>query len=257
MGFQRYVALGDSTTEGLDDHDGAGGYRGWADRLAERIAATQGGSLLYANLGVRGRSAREIRHEQLARAVAMRPDLATVVGGMNDLLRGDFDPVRIAGHVGEMQRALVDQGAVVVSFTLPDVSIRMPIRGALTGRTAALNHELRTASARSGALLVDLSAFAVASDPRLWSADRLHLNTEGHARTADALAARIAIPGVDDWWSQPLPPSGTTAAARIVEDLAWGGRYVAPWLWRRLRGRNAGDRRTAKRPELTPVVARG
>ena len=35
--YQRYVALGDSSTEGIDDPDGAGGYRGWSQRLAERI----------------------------------------------------------------------------------------------------------------------------------------------------------------------------------------------------------------------------
>src|SRR5690242_16188799 len=115
--FERYVAIGDSTTEGLDDPDGAGGYRGWANRLAERIAAAQG-ALLYANLAVRGKRARAIRDEQLAPAVAMRPDLATVVAGMNDLLSLDFDARRIAGDVGEMQRALVDRGAVVVTFTL-------------------------------------------------------------------------------------------------------------------------------------------
>ena len=40
--FRRFVAIGDSTTEGMDDPDGSGGYRGWADRLAERrIAAVR------------------------------------------------------------------------------------------------------------------------------------------------------------------------------------------------------------------------
>src|ERR1051325_9561305 len=52
--FDRYVAIGDSTSEGLDDPDGQGGYRGWADRLAERIARSQAEPLLYANLAVRG-----------------------------------------------------------------------------------------------------------------------------------------------------------------------------------------------------------
>lgn len=62
--FERYVALGDSTVEGLDDPDGRGGYRGWANRLAERIA-TEPGELLYANLAVRGRKTREVLEEQL------------------------------------------------------------------------------------------------------------------------------------------------------------------------------------------------
>ena len=51
--FERYVAIGDSSTEGLNDFDGRGGFRGWSRRLAARIAAEQGG-LLYANFGVRG-----------------------------------------------------------------------------------------------------------------------------------------------------------------------------------------------------------
>ena len=40
--FERYVAIGDSSTEGVDDPDGCGGFRGWADRLAERIALSEG-----------------------------------------------------------------------------------------------------------------------------------------------------------------------------------------------------------------------
>jgi lysophospholipase L1-like esterase len=88
--FERYVAIGDSTVEGLDDPIGDGRYRGWADRLAERIAAAQG-SVLYANLGIRGRTTRQVRDEQLAPALAMSPDLVVVVSGVNDLLRRRFD----------------------------------------------------------------------------------------------------------------------------------------------------------------------
>jgi len=252
--FERYVAIGDSTTEGLDDPDGVGGFRGWANRLAECLAAAQG-SVLYANLGVRGRGAREIRNEQLALAAAMRPDLATVVAGMNDLLRWDFDASRIAAEVGEMQRVLVEGGAVVMTFTLPDVSRRMPIRGALPKRTAALNHELREVSARSGAMLLDLAAFEVSADPRMWSPDRLHLNAAGHARTAHALAYHLAVPGIDDSWMDPLPPASRSVVSRIADDLHWGRHHVAPWLWRRMRGRSAGDHLTAKRPELRPLLA--
>ena len=65
--FQRYVAIGDSSTEGLDDPDGHGGYRGWSQRLAERLAQVQGG-LLYANLAIRGRTTRRIRDQQIGRA---------------------------------------------------------------------------------------------------------------------------------------------------------------------------------------------
>jgi len=88
--FKRYVAIGDSSTEGLQDPDGAGGYRGWANRLAERVAEAQGG-LLYANLGVRGKRSREIRQEQLGPALALDPDLATIFAGSNDILERGFN----------------------------------------------------------------------------------------------------------------------------------------------------------------------
>lgn len=251
--FARFVALGDSSTEGLDDPDGRGGHRGWADRLAERIAGGEEG-LLYANLAVRARCAREIRDEQLAPALAMQPDLATVVAGMNDLLRWDFDAATVAEDVGAMQRALIAQGATVLSFTLPDISQQMPIGTALSARTAAINRELRRVSATTGAGLLDLAAYEVAADARLWSPDRLHANAAGHARIADALAHHLGLPGADTSWATPLPRTPPASRrTRLAQDLGWGRDYFLPWVWRRLRGRTMGDGVSAKRTELTPV----
>jgi len=253
--FTRYVALGDSTTEGLDDPDGAGGYRGWADRLAARIA-TQPGGLAYANLGVRGRCAHEIQAEQLGPALALRPDLATVVAGMNDLLRPGFDARRIAGAIGAMQRALVASGCVVVTFTIPDIAHRLaiaPIARRLSARTHALDDEIRQVSAASGAILIDLAAYPVASDPRMWSRDRLHANPEGHARIADAVAHALALPGADTRWRDPLPPAPAAGlGARLAGHARWGRDYFVPWLWRRVHGGPPGPL-APKRPALAPV----
>ena len=124
--FERYVAIGDSSTEGLDDPDGAGGYRGWANRFAELLAAAQG-SVLYANLGVRGKTTREIAVEQLPTALAMQPDLVTVFSGTNDVTARRFDLGRVAADVERLQRELVAGGATVLTFTLPDLSAVMPL----------------------------------------------------------------------------------------------------------------------------------
>jgi lysophospholipase L1-like esterase len=248
--YERYVAIGDSTTEGLDDPDGTGGFRGWANRLAERLVALQG-RLFYANLAVRGRRTSQIRQEQLERAVAMRPDLSTVVAGTNDLLRRRFDADAVGADVEAMQRALITQGATVLTFTLPDLSAVMPVARLFTTRTRAMNEALRMASARSGAILVDLALHDVASDPRLWSSDRLHANALGHARIADALAHAISLPGSDDSWRLPLAPQPRPAIRSIVAaELSWGRDYFLPWIWRHARGRSSGDGRSAKRPEL-------
>lgn len=251
--FSRYVAIGDSTTEGLDDPDGHGGFRGWANRLADAVNAAQGGGLLYANLAIRGRVTRHIKEEQLARAVAMRPDLATVSAGTNDLLRWSFDAKQVGADIEEMLGALTGIGATTIIFTLPDLRDVMPIAKLFGERTLALNEEVRRACATTGALLLDLARHPVAADPRVWSDDRLHANSAGHARIAAAMAHLLGINN-DASWSEPLPPLPPPTLADIAgAEWAWVRNHFAPWVWRHARGISSGDGRSAKRPELAPV----
>lgn len=255
--FQRYVAIGDSTTEGLDDPDGRGGFRGWANRLAETIAAAQS-SVLYANLGIRGLRTRQIRETQLEPALRMRPDLATVVSGTNDLLARHFDVHAFAADVEAMQRALQEEGATVVTFTLPDISRLMPLARPVRGRLERMNAALRDVSEKTGATLVDFAAHDSALDRRLWSDDRLHANALGHARIAGALADAIALPGAAPSWTHPLDPAPLRGLLDIAgAELAWTRRHLAPWIWRHLRGRSSGDGRVAKRPRLEPMTRTG
>ena len=252
--YQRYVAIGDSSTEGLDDPDGQGGFRGWANRLAERIAVAQG-TLRYANLAVRGKTTRQIRQEQLAPALALRPDLVTLFSGTNDVIRRRFDPAAVAADIAVMHRALIGQGATLLTFTLPDLGPVMPVARWVAPRVHALNAELRRLCGETGGLLVDLVRHAVASDPRLWSDDRLHANSAGHARIAAALAEALAIGNPDSAWAHPLPERAAPGLARrIGGELAWGRRHLVPWVWRHLRGRSSGDGRGPKQPTLLELV---
>ena len=252
--FERYVAIGDSSTEGLDDPDGRGGYRGWANRLAERVAATQG-SLLYANLGIRGRRTRQILEEQLDRAAAMRPDLATLFSGTNDVIARRFDCEAVARDIERMQRTLIGGGATLLTFTLPDLGPVLPLARRLAPRVLALNAALREVSARTGAILVDFAAHPVASDSRLWSDDRLHANALGHERIASALAHALGLPGTDAAWAEALPERPAPRfGERFSAEIDWGRRHLLPWAWRHLWGKSSGDGRVPKRPELTAVV---
>jgi lysophospholipase L1-like esterase len=249
----RYVALGDSSTEGLDDPDPTGGFRGWADRLAEHLATYQGG-VEYANLAIRGRLTAQIVAEQLPIALALKPDLATVLAGMNDLFQPGFDPVAVAEDVESMHRALVASGATVLTFTLPDPTPNLPFTRRMQPRLANLNDELRLAAERAGAVLVDLAAFTGCSDPRFWSEDRLHGNSEGHERVAHALAHGLGLPGFDDSWQDPLPPAPPQPlTVGLRSDLFWAYEHALPWLWRTVRGRSLGDGLQPKRPEPSPV----
>lgn len=254
--FQRYVAIGDSTTEGLDDPSPAGGFRGWADRLAEKLADLEP-SFRYANLAVRGLTTRQIHQTQLARALELEPDLATLVAGTNDVLRPTFDPEGVGESLEAMSTALRRAGATVLTFTLPDLTPVMPLARVLRGRVLKLNEQTRRIAGATGAVLVDLARFPVASDPRLWSDDRLHANSLGHERIAEALAHGLGLPGSSDAWMRPLPsrpPRRLTELARA--EWAWTRIHFAPWVVRHLRGGSSSAGRVAKRPDLQPVSPR-
>lgn len=253
--FARYVAIGDSSTEGLDDPDGRGGYRGWANRLAAHVAAAQDGSLLYANLAVRGRETRQVRKQQLTPALAMHPDLVTVFSGVNDIVRRRCDVKQVARDLELMFDAFRGSGATVLTITMPDLSGVAPMARLVRTRLLDLNERVREACARTGVLLVDLAQAPVCTDMRLWSDDRLHANTEGHTRIAAALAHRLALPGHDDSWTAPLPSSGgPSVASRITSELRWTGEHLLPWLWRHARGISSGDGLGPKRPTLESVA---
>ncbi len=72
--WTRYVAMGDSFTEGIGDPEPSrpGGYRGWADRVAEELGRTQP-DFAYANLAVRGRLLQQIVDSSLPRAWRSSP----------------------------------------------------------------------------------------------------------------------------------------------------------------------------------------
>ena len=256
MTYQRYVALGDSQTEGLGDWDEAVGYRGFADRLADELVQSNPG-LQYANLAVRGLGVAQIKAGQLDAALALQPDIATVVGGMNDLMRPGCRPAEVAAELEEMFAALTAAGAAVATVTLPDIGKIAPIAKRLRPRVVDFNARIKAAAERHGVLVADTYPYAVAGDPRLWSADRLHASPIGHARIAAAVSQVLGLPGSDDSWTLPLDPQARPTpwqAART--ELTWLGTFLAPWIYRRLRGRSSGDGRSAKRPQLTPVAQR-
>jgi lysophospholipase L1-like esterase len=248
---QRLVAVGDSTVEGLEDPGPDGGYVGWADRFAHRLAEQHPG-LLYANLAVRGQTAAEVRATQLDRALALRPDVALLVAGVNDLLRPRLDRHALRDNLLTMYAALARTGARVLTFTMPDMTRVAPLALALRPRIDYLNAVVREAGASYGAVVVDFAAEPVAGHPALWHDDRLHANSEGHRRIAEALAEAVGLEA-DAWRGEP-PETVAAGLGRIVaREAVWVAGHLAPWLWGRLRGHEFATGGACKRPELLPV----
>ncbi|HOB58365.1 MAG TPA: SGNH/GDSL hydrolase family protein, partial [Rhodoglobus sp.] len=101
--WTRYVAIGDSFTEGIGDPEpqSPGGHRGWADRVAE-VLSSQSTDFAYANLAIRGRLLQQISDEQVDSALALNPDLITVSAGGNDIIRPGTDPDDVAQRFEDM-----------------------------------------------------------------------------------------------------------------------------------------------------------
>ncbi len=247
--LQRYVAIGDSQTEGLHDYHPDGVPRGWADRFAEHLAA-RNPSLQYANLAVRGKLVGEIREVQLEPALRLEPDLATVVGGINDVLRPGSVIEAVADDLEAMFAPLAASGCTVMTCTFPLPETGLTRR--VVPRLGVLNAAIRVRARAHDVLVVDCEPVSAAADLRLWDADRIHLNPTGHARLAEAFAGTLA--GEHEEWKAALPVAREVSPLRQgLGEAAWVARYLVPKLFRLVRGVSSGDGRVAKRPNLAPV----
>ncbi|MHA7286933.1 SGNH/GDSL hydrolase family protein [Arthrobacter sp. MDT3-44] len=244
---QRYVALGDSFTEGVGDWDpgSPNGVRGWADRVAEQLILADE-SWGYANLAIRGKKMRQILDEQVDAALALEPTLVTLYAGANDILRPRVDIDRLMSSYDDGIGRLRDAGADVVLFTGFDTS-GSAVFGKTRGRTAVYNEWVREIADRREATIVDYWRLREFQDWRYWDVDRMHMSTAGHtlmaARVLEAMKASHAI---------DLPELDARPALRRMEqlraDAQWAREYVTPWVGRRLRGVSSGDALTAKYP---------
>ncbi|UOY03417.1 SGNH/GDSL hydrolase family protein [Blastococcus sp. PRF04-17] len=258
--WRRYVALGDSFTEGLNDPapERPGEFRGWADRLAGHLAAAAGDDdLEYANLAIRGRLLRQVVEEQVPVALEARPDLVSLIAGGNDLMRPGADPDELAATLESAVVRLRAAGADVLLATGVDTRLT-PILRRMRGKVAIYNAHIWSIAARSGAFVLDQWGADWILDRRMWDGDRIHLTEEGHRRIALAAAAALGLLGDQgEDWRRPLPPLPSRAfRAAVAEEAAWVRGVVAPWIGRRLRGRSSGDGRTPKRP-VPLVLPRG
>jgi lysophospholipase L1-like esterase len=249
-GYRRYVAIGDSQTEGLWDGDDTVGLLGFADRLAVRVDSLYPG-LQYANLAIRGKRINHVLTEQLPQALAMRPDLITVCAGMNDVIQPgrSFGPA--LADLEHVYAALAESGATVVTTTFPNVAQFLPLGLLVAGRLARINAAITAAAHRYGFALVDLYNAPSMRELDTWAVDRVHASTRGHILFADAAAEALKLPDSNhDWALGRRNPTQRSFAAGTYEQWRWTQESFFPWIWRRLRGLSSYDGREPKRPRL-------
>ncbi|WP_035748875.1 SGNH/GDSL hydrolase family protein [Arthrobacter sp. 35W] len=254
--WSRYVAMGDSFTEGIGDPEATspGGHRGWADRLAEELSRTHP-DFAYANLAIRGRLLGQILAEQLEPALALKPDLISISAGGNDLIRPGSDPDALAEQLDVAVGRMADAGATVLLFNGPDIR-DTPVLGMIRGRVAIYNENIRTIAARHDAVVADMWSLRELTDAQMWADDRLHFSPLGHHTIATMALNALNVPHTLEPFSpSPMPPRPWRAAR--AEDLVWAREFLVPWVLRRVRHQSSGDGISAKRPTPGPVFESG
>lgn len=251
--WRRFVAMGDSFTEGLDDPEplNPGGYRGWADRVAEELSIGVSG-FSYANLAVRGQLLHEVVETQLGSALALKPDLVSIQAGGNDLLHPRADPDKLAEIMERAVEILRFQGVAVVIFVGPD-SGRSTVLGQFRTKIAVYNEDLRSVAERHDAVIADMWAMTELHDLRMWSPDRLHPSSMGHHAVATMVLESLNVAHtLHPNLPKPLPVKSWREAR--AEDLLWAREYLVPYVLRGIRHEPNNGGFGAKRPIPAPPV---
>jgi lysophospholipase L1-like esterase len=248
----RYVAIGDSFTEGVGDELPDGTVRGWADLVAAGLAAEGREPVQYANLAVRGRLLEPIVTDQLERALALdpAPTMITLNGGGNDMLRPGTDAARLTALTELAVRRCVDAGVRMVLLSGADPSERLPLGGVMRRRGTTLTRAVGDLARRYDLTFVNVFGDTEIRKAAYWSHDRLHLNAAGHQRVAGLVLAALG-----HTTAAHVVDPGPAESRRVLEEARYYRRHVLPWLHRRIRGRSSGDGRTGKYVDWVPIPA--
>jgi len=190
-----YVALGDSTVEGIGASRPGAEY---VSRVHTRLRAIYPRAGVV-NLGVGGATSEDVVRDQLEQALLLRPRLVTLSVGPNDIT-GRVPVATSERHIDTIIGRLTREStAVIVVNLLPDLAITPRFRGqdstAEIGRlTVQFNDVLTRVARRYDAEIVDLfrpSRAEVPTHPELIAADGYHPSDRGYERWAELVWAGI------------------------------------------------------------------
>jgi lysophospholipase L1-like esterase len=244
----RFVAVGDSFTEGVGDRDERypNGVRGWADRVANQLAKSDPDTE-YANLALRSRTLDEVVGRQLDDAIVLEPTLVSFFAGGNDLLQLRSDVGDLLDRYEDAVARLAATGARVLTFTSYDLRLS-PLLEPLRLRNNQFNRRVRQVALEYDAILIDHWAMRAYEHPRMWEPDRLHMSRHGHRYLAAAVLRTLRIdhtitlrdPGIN------VPRSWREA---LAAERDWWSGWVRPMIGRRIRNTPIGAELTAKWPD--------
>lgn len=190
--WHRLAVLGDSHAAGVRERD-AYPDRSWFDWISDALSAVRPG-FAARNFASKGLLTREVRVKQLPAALDFAPDLAVVLCGGNDILRGSLDGVE--AEFDRMITPLRDSGCRVVTMGLFDItrSARVPAeyRAAISEQLAPLYALIESVAARHHTVHLNFGEHPACADDSIYASDSMHLTSRGHAVVAATMVRALS-----------------------------------------------------------------
>jgi lysophospholipase L1-like esterase len=220
--------MGDSAAAGIGDSDKFGNNFGWGYYLARCIQSP----LVYANVSRPGAQSQEVRDVQLKHALDLKPDLAAVIVGGNDVLRNGFSPQRFHQNLREIVSQLTAQNSTVLLLELhdPNKVLKLPktLAAILDRRITMVNALTQAVAEEFSTKLLKTREIADIYRKDMWHVDRMHPSKKGHQHLAKNFRKIL----MDEIAIAPIRISPVHVKTR-KESMSWMLLKGTPWFFKR------------------------
>ncbi len=191
--WKRFVAIGDSFTEGIGDEVEGIALKSWVDHFVQLCV----NDIEYANFAKRGLVTREIRSQQLEKALTFNPDLVSLIAGANDVLKGRWNHYAYKEDMKCMIDTLSKTGADIMIANLPDFTVRLPFstekKQVLKEQLLEANEVILSLSREHQLHHIDFWNHQLVNDNTLWSKDFIHPNSKGYVKVAELIFSSLPV----------------------------------------------------------------
>ncbi|MEG7879759.1 SGNH/GDSL hydrolase family protein [Bacillus paranthracis] len=191
--WKRFVAIGDSFTEGIGDEVEGIVLKSWVDHFVQLCV----NDIEYANFAKRGLITKEIRSQQLEKALTFNPDLVSLIAGANDVLKGRWNHYAYKEDMKCMIDTLSETGADIMIANLPDFTVRLPFstekKQVLKEQLLEANEVILSLSREHQLHHIDFWNHQLVNDNTLWSKDFIHPNSKGYVKVAELIFSSLPV----------------------------------------------------------------
>ncbi|MDV6037659.1 SGNH/GDSL hydrolase family protein [Bacillus sp. SM-B1] len=191
--WKRFVAIGDSFTEGIGDEVERIALKSWVDHFVQLGAF----DIEYANFAKRGLVTKEIRSQQLEKALTFNPDLVSLIAGANDVLKGRWNHQEYKNDMEFMIDTLSKADADIIIGNLPDFTVRLPLsskkKQVVKEQLLEANEVIRSLSKEYKLHHVDFWNHHLVNDDTVWSKDLIHPNSKGYVKVAELIHSSLPV----------------------------------------------------------------